>query len=262
MRDVASPNLNNVTGSKQTVNATTGLVLLASNDVAKHYWFSDESLAPETVKPVASFSGTPTSGTAPLTVQFTDSSSGSPTAWSWNFGDGSPAETSRNPSHVYSSAGTFSVSLTATNSAASSTVTKTDLITVTASQPSAQVTAGDSTSNYSSTATTAVTLQRPSGLVTGDTLIAQITVNTKPSLTSIPSGWQAVPGVPATSIGTGARIFAYYHVVSDRDNEPASWTWQLSTEQKWGGGVTAFHGADTSNPFGVLPSPRVVAPYA
>ena len=262
MRDVASPNLNNVTSSKQTVNATTGIVLLASNDVAKHYWFSDESLAPETVKPVASFSATPTSGTAPLTVQFTDSSSGSPTAWSWDFGDGSPAETNRNPSHVYSSAGTFSVSLTATNSAGSSTVTKTGLITVTDSQPSAQVTAGDFTSNYSSTATTAVTLQRPSGLETGDTLVAQITVNNKPSLTSIPSGWQAVPGVPPTSIGTAARIFAYYHVVSDPDNEPASWTWQLSAEQKWGGGVTAFHGADTSNPFGVTAVTKVDATSA
>ena len=37
--------------------------------------------------PVASFTGTPTSGTAPLPVQFTDTSTGSPTGWSWFFGD-------------------------------------------------------------------------------------------------------------------------------------------------------------------------------
>ena len=36
--------------------------------------------------PVANFSGTPTSGSAPLTVSFTDSSTNSPTAWSWSFG--------------------------------------------------------------------------------------------------------------------------------------------------------------------------------
>jgi PKD repeat protein len=37
--------------------------------------------------PVANFSGTPTTGTAPLTVTFKDSSSGSPTGWAWFFGD-------------------------------------------------------------------------------------------------------------------------------------------------------------------------------
>ncbi|MBD3178690.1 MAG: S8 family serine peptidase, partial [Candidatus Latescibacteria bacterium] len=38
--------------------------------------------------PVAAFSGSPTSGDAPLTVNFTDQSSNSPTSWSWDFGDG------------------------------------------------------------------------------------------------------------------------------------------------------------------------------
>ena len=37
--------------------------------------------------PAAAFSGTPTSGTAPLTVTFTDRSAGSPTGWAWFFGD-------------------------------------------------------------------------------------------------------------------------------------------------------------------------------
>ncbi|NIQ09984.1 MAG: PKD domain-containing protein, partial [Gammaproteobacteria bacterium] len=38
--------------------------------------------------PTADFAASPTSGTAPLTVNFTDLSSGSPTSWSWDFGDG------------------------------------------------------------------------------------------------------------------------------------------------------------------------------
>ena len=79
--------------------------------------------------PVANFSGTPTSGAAPLAVTFTDSSTNSPTAWSWNFGD-SNTSTVQNPSHTYSGAGTFTVALTATNPYGNNTNTKSNYITV------------------------------------------------------------------------------------------------------------------------------------
>jgi len=79
--------------------------------------------------PVAGFSESVVSGTAPLTVQFADSSTNSPTAWNWNFGDGNTS-TAESPSYTYADAGTYSVSLTASNSAGSNTETQTDLITV------------------------------------------------------------------------------------------------------------------------------------
>jgi PKD repeat protein len=77
--------------------------------------------------PVANFTGNPTSGTAPLTVAFTDTSTNGPTSWSWNFGDGSTS-TSQNPSHSYS-VGTYTVSLRATNSAGYDDEVKTSYIT-------------------------------------------------------------------------------------------------------------------------------------
>ena len=64
--------------------------------------------------PTANFTGTPTSGSIPLSVNFTDSSTGSPTAWSWNFGDGGTS-TVQNASHTYTSVGTYDVALTAYN---------------------------------------------------------------------------------------------------------------------------------------------------
>ena len=81
------------------------------------------------VAPVATFTGSPTSGTVPLTVTFTDSSTNTPTSWNWNFGDGN-SSTLQNPSHTYSSTGTYTVSLTAINSAGSNTSTRTNYITV------------------------------------------------------------------------------------------------------------------------------------
>lgn len=84
--------------------------------------------------PVAEFSGTPTSGTAPLQVNFTDLSVNNPTGWSWTFGDGG-SSTAQNPSYSYASPGTYTVSLTASNAFGSDIETKTGYITVT--QPSA-----------------------------------------------------------------------------------------------------------------------------
>jgi PKD repeat protein len=81
--------------------------------------------------PVANFSGNPTSGTAPLTVTFTDLSTNGPTSWSWTFGDGGTGA-GQNPSHQYANAGTYTVSLTAANAGGSDSETKSNYITVTA----------------------------------------------------------------------------------------------------------------------------------
>jgi PKD repeat protein len=78
--------------------------------------------------PTAGFVGSPTSGTEPLTVNFTNQSTNA-TLYSWTFGDGGTS-TATNPSHEYASAGTYTVSLTATNSCGNDTDTKTNYITV------------------------------------------------------------------------------------------------------------------------------------
>jgi PKD repeat protein len=83
--------------------------------------------------PVADFSGEPTSGVAPLTVSFADLSSNSPTSWNWTFGDDSTDNlTTRNPVHTYTNPGTYSVSLSATNTVGLNITTKTGYINVTA----------------------------------------------------------------------------------------------------------------------------------
>ncbi len=80
--------------------------------------------------PVAMFSASPTNGTAPFTVSFTDESTNSPMYWHWQFGD-SETSTDRNPLHEYNSTGVFTVTLICTNSLGSSTNTKPDYITAT-----------------------------------------------------------------------------------------------------------------------------------
>ncbi len=89
--------------------------------------------------PVANFAANSTSGHVSLTVQFADTSSGFPSGWNWSFGDGTWVNTSNtlqnNPSHTYTAAGTYTVSLTSANSAGSNTTTKTGFISVTGNTP-------------------------------------------------------------------------------------------------------------------------------
>ena len=86
---------------------------------------TDGDTAPYTAStPTADFSGTPTSGTAPLSVAFTDSSTAA-TSWSWTFGDGGTS-TDQHPTHIYSLPGLYSVTLSINGGEDS--LTKTDYI--------------------------------------------------------------------------------------------------------------------------------------
>lgn len=104
----------------------------ASDDPLRHAVFVFNVIASPTTAPSASFTASLDSGDAPLTVSFTDTSTGEPTSWEWDFGDGGTS-LERHPVHTYDSPGTYTVSLTASNSKGQSTAT--GQITVTSPPP-------------------------------------------------------------------------------------------------------------------------------
>ncbi len=78
----------------------------------------------------AGFAATPTSGTAPLTVSFTDASTGTITSRLWDFGDGTTS-TANSPSHTYSNTGSYTVSLVVFSTGGSNTLTRSSYVIVT-----------------------------------------------------------------------------------------------------------------------------------
>ncbi len=120
--------INDATSTKQRSTASSGSLVVATNIPNLTYLHACLG-GPCPVKPVADFTGTPTTGTAPLSVSFTDASTNSPTAWSWSFGDGTTS-TARNPVKQYVDPGTYTVTLTASNAAGSSQKTRTAYIEV------------------------------------------------------------------------------------------------------------------------------------
>ncbi len=103
-----------------------------NNTRTKASYIKVQGTAPQ--MPVAEFSASPTSGSTPLNVSFTDASTGTPTVWNWNFGDGVNS-TEKNPVHTYSTQGNYTVTLTVSNTAGSNTATKSSYIKVTGNSP-------------------------------------------------------------------------------------------------------------------------------
>ncbi len=85
------------------------------------------SLRASREKPYTAFSSPNPLGFAPLTVDFVNNTKFA-VSYSWDFGDGSAISTEENPTHVYETAGTYTVALTATNEKGDSTVTKADFV--------------------------------------------------------------------------------------------------------------------------------------
>ena len=124
--------------SVQQGDRVTALQILPSNNTS--------NLAPNVTAdagtppgaPSAAFSASQEPGT--LKVDFSDTSTGSPSSWSWTFGDGATSS-QQNPSHTYSAAGDYTVSLTASNAGGPNTTSKTVSVV---NPPPAGVIAADS----------------------------------------------------------------------------------------------------------------------
>jgi predicted outer membrane repeat protein len=111
------------TQGEATVLATTG-------EITGSVRIQVSDLAP----PQVDFTATPLTGGTPLTVTFTDLSQGHPNAWLWDFGDGAVSN-EQHPTHIYTSVGTYTISLTASNALDIGTRTKPGFVVVTSEAP-------------------------------------------------------------------------------------------------------------------------------
>lgn len=185
-----------------------------------------------TPAPVADFSFSPASPQAGQSVSFTDVSSGSPTSWSWSFGDGGTA-TARNPSHVFAAAGSYAVTLTATNAGGSNARTKTvvvtappptvPVITYFGANPPAVVAGQLTTLTWTSTGGTTAAIDQGVGPVptSGSRSLAPVvgvpytltvtgpggTATARVTVSSVPSAWAGTWILPSSARAPGANAF-------------------------------------------------------
>ncbi len=134
----SSPLIGTYSGSTFSVQSTGSYLTFyfngASSGSATYAgWGANISCLSPAVTPVAGFSTASYSICSGSCISYTDLSSNSPSSWNWQFqGAAVSSSTVQNPSNIcYSTPGTYTVSLTASNGSGSSTATQT--ITVLAS---------------------------------------------------------------------------------------------------------------------------------
>lgn len=104
-----------------------GLVYSVGNPKPSYYEFAAQ--CGQVGAPVAAFSAAPTSGRAPLLVQFSDESAGLIDTYAWDFGDGGGSGAA-SPQHEYGAPGTYTVSLTVTGPGGSDSLVRPGYIRV------------------------------------------------------------------------------------------------------------------------------------
>jgi PKD repeat protein len=126
--DVGNTETYTITTLKE--GATTFCAVTAYDPAKVESTFSNEVsvLVPYTV-PSANFSASPTTGAAPLSVSFSNTTAGQVTAWAWDFGDGTTSNV-QSPTHVYSTPGSYKVKLTATGPGGTGSMTAASPIVV------------------------------------------------------------------------------------------------------------------------------------
>jgi PKD repeat protein len=128
------------------------VVLTVTNDCGtntKTVSINIESSGP----PAAAFTANPSSGCAPLTVNFTNSTTGA-SSYSWSFPGGDPSSsTATNPTVLYNTPGTYTVTLTASNANGSSTATTTITVNTVPTAGFTSVVSNNTTVTFTNTST-------------------------------------------------------------------------------------------------------------
>lgn len=176
----------------------------------------------------AAFSGTPTSGTAPLIVSFTDASTGSPMAWNWSFGDGEWFNTTstaeKNPTHTYASAGAYTVNLTVGNLGGADTHSEAGYITGTAPTPTPTARPIHDSGGDSPTVTPVQTPTTVEMSVGGNSPVSNVSVTgTGIGRLTVTGTLQSLPGI----------IYEYFSLVPARYTTITAATITFSVPAAW-----------------------------
>jgi hypothetical protein len=260
--DASADDTNNATSTKQNVTAQSGLIVAAFEDTTKHYWHADIfgggglDTTPPTVttrNPVIDATGVAVGSTVTATFSeavsgvsgstFTLTGPGGAVAASVSYSGGTLTAT-LDPNANLSPNTTYTAHLSAgITDLAGNQLAPVDwsFTTADAPPPGSGIAFRSASSANNATATTLV-IPTPGGLVSGDVLLAVVSVRGAPTITP-PVSWTLVR-LDINSTTMRQAVF----VKTAGGSEPGSYTFTLSSAQSAAGGIVAYSGVDGSSP--------------
>jgi hypothetical protein len=245
--------VNNPTTTKDPVDATTGLVVLATDDTNHRYYHGELSLGgttttSDTTAPTVP-AGVTASATAPtsVTVSWTASTDNVGVTGYRVFRNGvqvgTPTGSSFTDATVAAST-TYSYTVAAVDAANNASAQSTAASVTTQGTTTPPPTGGTVSFVSAATATgttTSTAVASPAGLQAGDVLVAAVSARGAPTITA-PAGWTQVR---MDANGTTMRQAVFVKAVTGADG---SSTWTLSSAQASVVQVLAYRGVNTTTP--------------
>lgn len=204
-------------------------------------------------------------------AQFTDLSTNSPTNYSWSFPGGTPSTSiAQNPTISYSTPGTYSVTLSATNGYGGTPLTKTNYITVTNAAPTTTITpngpttfcSGGSVVLNANTGTGLTYQWKKNGTNISGATVSSYTANTSGTYTvavtntcsTVTSSGLTVtvgPATPATITGSSTFCAGSGNFLSANTGAGISYQWYRNTIAQMGATTSTFN-ANSSGTYYVI----------
>ncbi len=238
--------LNDVSGTKQPVNARSGIVVMASDKWAYRYYHSELSLASPDSQAPSVPAGLTATAASPTRVDLTWSPSTDDVGVTRYtvYRNGTSLGTSASASFSDTAAApgtTYSYTVDAVDAAGNRSAPSAPASVTTPGQTTPGIAFHGSSFAANATATT-LSIPAPTGAQAGDVEVMAIAARGAPRFTP-PTGWTLVR---QDANSTTMTQVAFTHVVGG--GEPASYTWTLSSSQSASGGIIAYGGVRTVSP--------------
>lgn len=265
------PKINNPTSTKQSVDSTTGLLVVAGDDSTRFYLHNFLSLGgaggggggggdttPPTVTATspsdgasgvdvgvdvtATFSESMDAATVPAAFTLTTGTSTVPAAVTY---DAATSRATLDPSADLEPETAYTARVDGAKDLAGNTVVaKTWTFTTAAPGGSTAITRETVSTAVTSTAAASITIGKPAGTVAGDVLVACLALNgSRVADGGVPAGWAPIASDVAIA---NPHIFGYVKVAGSA--EPADYRWTLSSSVTSGAGIARYAGVSTSTP--------------
>jgi hypothetical protein len=237
--------INNPSSTKQNLNGSTGLVVIAGDDHSHFYLHNSMSFgSPDTSPPDTLIDSGPTGTVSSSSASFTFHASEPNSTFACSLDGAAYAGCVSGVTYSGLANGSHTFAVRATDQAGNTDPSPAVQGWTVSIVTGTGIVRGSVSTAVNTTAASTVTVAAPGGTAAGDVLVACLALNGGlVAASGVPAGWSPIAAVTGIA---NPHVYGYYHVAGA--SEPSSYTWTLASSVQAGAGIARYSGVDNSNP--------------